>query len=128
MPKVNYSHTAELTRSEQAQLELTQAKTKIAAMTASKKGFQRKTSSFNAVVADLEVGECASKVIPLPDTLTVAQMAEQLSTLKQQAQNNVKDAMRRARADTGGTYSLSTSDTITPGGEVYIVLIIRRTA
>lgn len=128
MPNFSAKGLERHTRAEQAHLELTQAKTKIAAMTASKKGFQRKTSSFNAVVADLEVGECASKAIPLPDTLTITQMAEQLSTLKQQAQNNVKDAMRRARADTGGTYSLATSDTITPGGEVYIVLIIRRTA
>lgn len=98
-----------------------------AAMTASKKGFQKKTSSFNAVVADLDVGEYASRVFPLPGCIAVSDIPDEMRTIKRQAQDNVKDAVRRAKAETGGSYSVAVSETFTPGGEPFVVLIIQRT-
>jgi len=92
------------------------------------KGFTRKSSSFSAVVADLEVGECASRVQAIPANLTMGQLAEQLPGIKATLQNNSTGAIRLAKQATGGSYSATVSDTITAGGKVYAILIIERTA
>lgn len=92
-----------------------------------KRGFQAKTASFSAMVRELAPGECASRAEVFDDQITLRHMAEQLSGRKETLRNNTADIVRRAKAATGGTYSMTVSDTIT-GGHVYIVLIVHRTA
>lgn len=117
-------------RDEAQEAQSTATQPAAAAMTAEPKrpGAPRKSSSFNAVVADLEVGECASRVLAIPANLTMGQLAEQLPGIKATLQNNSTGAIRLAKQATGGTYTATVSDTITAGGKVYAILIIERTA
>lgn len=100
-----------------------------AAITASRKpGRPRSASSFVSVVADLEVGECASRVTPISASITLSDLADEVKALKQTAYNNAAPSIRQARAQTGGEYTVSTTYMHTDALEHFIVLIVRRTA
>lgn len=90
--------------------------------------FAKKSSSFAAVVADLEVGECASRVQPLDPDMTMGEFMGQMSGLKATLINNAGTAVVRARRETGGVYKTSASETMTTGGQFFLVLIVQRVA
>ena len=96
--------------------------------TVRQRGFQKRSSSFSAVVTDLEVGECASKVQPVDPEMTLGELAEQMSGLKATLTNNSNTAIRQAKSTTGGTYQSLVTESVTAGGELFLVLIVRRTA
>ena len=88
--------------------------------------FARKSGSFSASVMDLEPGECASKVQQVDPGMTVGDFAAQMSGLKGTMVNNAASAVSQAKRKTGGTYKSSVSETLTPGGQLFLVLIIQR--
>lgn len=88
----------------------------------------KKSSSFTAVVTDLEVGESASRTHPLNENMTLAELQRDLSEMKDQISNNVRPLVRKAQEATGGTYRVETSQTITTSGRIYLLAIVTRTA
>lgn len=88
----------------------------------------KKSSSFTAVVTDLEVGESASRTHPLNENMTLAELQRDLSEMKDQISNNVRPLVRKAQEATGGTYRVETSQTITTSGRIYLLAIVTRTS
>ena len=86
----------------------------------------RKESSFSAVVGDLQIGECASRAQAVPGSITVSEMAEQLTSFKAKLLNNSTPAIRSAMRTEGGKYTTSVSETVTTGGDIFLVLIVKR--
>lgn len=87
---------------------------------------QRKESSFAAVVADLEVGQSASRVHHLSSEMTLAEMQRDMREMKAMIANNAKPSVNIARQRTGGEYRIETGETITTGGRVFLLVIVTR--
>lgn len=88
----------------------------------------QKSSSFTAVVSDLEVGESASRTHALNENMTLAEFQRDMSDMKDQISNNVRPLVRKAQEATGGTYRVETSQTITTSGRIYLLAIVTRTS
>lgn len=84
-------------------------------------------SSFSAQVKDLDVGEIAVKAVALDAGKTVAESIDLLQEKKQSIREGVAPMVSRLQAANGTTYTVTTSDTLTPQGYVAMVLV-RRTA
>lgn len=89
---------------------------------------RRKSTSFNAQVAELSPGEVATKAQLIDKTMTVADVAANLTELRQTLRNNMTKVVQRAREATGGEYSLEVIDTLTPTGRWFLVGLITRLA
>lgn len=89
---------------------------------------QRRESSFAAVVADLEVGQSASRVHHLNSEMTLAEMQRDMREMKAMIANNAKPSVNIARQRTGGEYRVETGETITTAGRVFLVVIVTRVA
>lgn len=89
---------------------------------------RRRESSFAAVVTDLEVGESASRTHYLNPEMTLADLARDIHEMKAMIRNNAQPAVVAARKRTGGQYRVETGETISQGGNVYLLVIVTRTA
>lgn len=89
---------------------------------------RRRSSSFAAQVTDLEVGESASRVVPIDPTYTIKKLSEALPVLRENLRNNTAPAVRQASTRTGGKYTTELADITTTGDRFYIVAIVTRTA
>lgn len=89
---------------------------------------RRRSSSFASVVSDLEVGESASRTHRLNDTMTLGELRDDMRELKEMLRNNTAPAVSAARRNTGGTYTIEVGETIMPGGSIYLVVVVSRTA
>ena len=89
---------------------------------------RRRESSFAAVVSDLEVGESASRTHFLNQDMTLADLARDMAEMKAMIRNNAQPAVVAARKRTGGQYRVESGETITQGGNVYLLVIVTRTA
>lgn len=90
------------------------------------KKVRQKMSSFAAVVSDLAIGESASRTHMLNDSMTLAQMRQDMSEMKAMISNNVRPSVAVAKKRTGGEYRVETGETITTGGRVYLLVIVTR--
>lgn len=89
---------------------------------------RRRESSFAAVVADLDVGEVASRTHHLNSEMTLAELAVNMPEMKAMIRNNATPAVTQARKRTGGEYRIETAETITPSGRIYLLVLVTRTA
>lgn len=89
---------------------------------------RRRASSFSSAVADLAVGQTASRAIRLDPETSLAELAERGSEWREAMRNNIAPAVRRAREQTGGEYEVEVSDALTPSRRFYIVAFVTRTA
>lgn len=87
-----------------------------------------KESSFSSVVADLAVGESASRVHHLNQSMTIGEFERDLSEMKSMIANNARPSVKTAQARTGGQYRVETGETITAAGRIYLLVIVTRTA
>lgn len=94
-----------------------------------RRGFaSKKQSSFAAVVADLGIGESASRTHHLNQDMTLAELQRDLSEMKSMIDNNVRPAVVSAKKLTGGEYRIETTTSITTAGRVYLLAIVTRTS
>lgn len=92
------------------------------------KKMRQRSSSFAAVVSDLEVGESASRVHMLNEDMTLAQMRDDMKEMKAMISNNARPSVTMAKQRTGGEYRIETGETITTSGRVFLLVIVTRTA
>lgn len=85
-----------------------------------------KSTSFNAQVTELDTGEVATKAELIPSSLTLAEVATVVAAKRQAIRNNMTKVVQRARETTGGEYTLEVTDTITAGGNWFVVGLITR--
>lgn len=88
---------------------------------------RRKPHSLISQIEALEVGECASKAVPVSPDTTFDDYATNGYAMREALRNSVAASMRAAKARTGGTYEIDTSDMFTTGRKLFIVAIITRT-
>ena len=88
---------------------------------------RRKPHSLISQIEALEVGECASKALPVSPDITFDEYATNGYAMREALRNSVAASMRAAKARTGGTYEIDTSDMFTTGRKLFIVTIITRT-
>lgn len=88
---------------------------------------QRSTTSFTAQIADLEVGECVSRIGQLRTDMTMGEFAEQSATLKANFRNNIAPSVRGAKSYTNGEYTIEIATVTTTPGMVYLIAIVTRT-
>lgn len=89
---------------------------------------RKRSSSFNAVVADLEVGESASRAFKIDPDTTIGEIVEQRAATRAMLRNNVLAAMARAKTATGGDYSLDVGELVAHSGTMFNVVIVTRIA
>lgn len=89
---------------------------------------QRRSNSFATQVAELEIGESVSRVSPIPDTLSLHELQQVMSTMRQTLRNNTTPSVRQAMARTGGEYRIEVADTRTASDRFFLVAIVTRTA
>lgn len=85
-----------------------------------------RSSSFAAMVSDLEVGDSASRVHRINPDMTLEEVAENMSEMKDMMRNNAAPAVKAARTRTGGAYSIEVGDMVMPGGRMYLVVVVTR--
>lgn len=88
----------------------------------------KKQSSFVAILCDLDVGASAVRNHSPNADITLSQLAEELSEMKAMISNNVRPSVRIATEKTGFSFTVETSQTLTPTGRVYVQVIVTRTA
>lgn len=86
----------------------------------------KRQSSFAAVVADLAVGDSATRSHTLNQGMTLAEFERDLKEMKSMIDNNVRPALVNAKKLTGGEYRVETSQTITTAGRIYLLAIVTR--
>ncbi len=84
--------------------------------------------SFNSQVAELNPGECVSKVRPVEPTTSVQRLPQELPAMRTQVRNACAPAVSRAKATTGGEYTVEVGDCIMPNGTMFVVAVVTRTA
>lgn len=84
------------------------------------------TPSFQAQVNALTIGESVAKVRPVNPKLQVSKIPEEMPALRQQLRNAVTPAVTRAKAATGGSFSIEVGDFISPSGKFYAVAVVTR--
>lgn len=82
--------------------------------------------SFASQVSALNPGESVSRIHSPNENLTLKELRAELSEMKAMVRNNTTPAVTAARRTTGGSYTIETSETITPGGSIFIVCIVTR--
>ena len=82
--------------------------------------------SFQAQVNALAIGESVSKVRAVNPKLPIGKIPEEMPALRQQLRNAVTPAVTRAKAATGGAFSIEVGDFISPSGKFYAVAVVTR--
>lgn len=86
----------------------------------------QRTSSFAAVVTDLEVGQHASRVVRVDPNMKVGELTEGLRVIKDTLRNAISSTVAAAKRRTSGTYSIELGDVVMPGGSIFVVAVITR--
>ena len=89
-------------------------------------GNGRPASVISNLIA-LKVGENYTKSYRLPEEVTMAQCQANMNKWKSDLRNSVNQSIRHARRADNRQYSMETTLTTTPGGVVYVQVIITRT-
>lgn len=89
---------------------------------------RRKPGSFNALVADLAVGETASQAKQIDGDLTITEVANSLAVMRQELRNNITKVVARAKEATGGEYTVEVIDTLTHARNWFLIALVTRTA
>lgn len=87
---------------------------------------RKRSSSMASVIADLEIGETASRAQRVDPTTTLTDYAEQYAELRESLRNNVAPSVRQAKARTGGEYSIEIVDTLTQNRALFIIALVTR--
>lgn len=74
----------------------------------------------------LKVGDNYTKSFRLPDEVTMAQCRQNINKWKADLRNSVNQSIRHARKADDRQYSMETTLTNTPGGAVYVQVIVTR--
>lgn len=86
-----------------------------------------KESSFSAQVADLQVGDTASRAVQIDGEHTLATFAESASLWRDQLRNTIAPAVKRAKArNADAEYTNEIGTMIMPGMSLYIVAVVTR--
>lgn len=84
-------------------------------------------ASFSAAVADLEVGDHVAKLHRIDTTLTFNQIKADLDNMRATLRNNTTPAVARARAKTGGSYTIEVGDMMLNSVSWFLVAVVTRT-
>jgi hypothetical protein len=84
--------------------------------------------SFAATVASLEVGECTSRSWRVPGGMTIEEMREWLPNAKALFRRNSQPAVVQAKKRTGGQYEMESGEFVAQSGNLYVVIVVTRTA
>lgn len=87
-----------------------------------------KSGSFSAMVADLEVGQSATRTHQLNEGMTLLELASEMREMKAMISNNARPSIAMAKERTGNDYRVETAESITTGGRVYLHVIATRIA
>ena len=88
----------------------------------------QRSSSFAAMVSDLEPDQSASRVHRVNPDMSVAEFMAELKGIKDMVRNNVAPAVANAKRKTMGTYSVEVSEVLMPSGMIYVLAIVTRTS
>lgn len=86
----------------------------------------RKSYSFNQQVLELNPGESVAKVRAVDPTTPVSRLADEMPAIRDQVRNACAPAIKRAKEQTGGTYTVETGDLSTSGGGYWVIGIVTR--
>jgi hypothetical protein len=89
-------------------------------------GNARPASVISNLLA-LKVGDNFTKSVRLQDNVTMAQCQANMNKWKSDLRNSVNQSIRHARRADDRQYSMETTVTSTPGGTIYVQVIITRT-
>lgn len=82
--------------------------------------------SLAGILQSLDLGDSASRVKLLPDTMRIKDVAASLAEVRQALRNTVTSSVTNAKAKTGNGYSIEVFDTTTPAGRWAVFAIITR--
>jgi hypothetical protein len=85
---------------------------------------RRKLYSFVGSLAELKIGETASKISPIDPTMSLADVQANLTNFRATLRNNVTSSVRQASARSGGEYSVEVTDFVTPSGQWYVIALV----
>lgn len=86
-----------------------------------------RAGSFTSQVADLGLGEVASKLLMIPPETALCDVQKELPALRERLRNNVASSVRHARTRTGSTFSVEVCDLHTPSGQWFVIALVTRT-
>lgn len=86
-----------------------------------------KPISYSQLIAELQVGETASKVRRQPDKVPLEFALGDLSQRKEAMRNSISSMIRTIKQRTGGEYTHEVTELLTSRG-LYIVSLVTRTA
>lgn len=89
---------------------------------------RRQPLSFAAAVANLEPGEEFAKLQRINASATFESIQATLPAMRDTLRNNIAPAVARAKAETGGQYSVEVTDFMTTSRNWFLIAVVTRTA
>ncbi len=88
-----------------------------------------RSSSFNARVLDLVVGDACAKMRAVGPTTTGERLTAELPVLREQVRNATTPAVTKARQHhKDSRYSIEVGDLLLPSGRLFVVAVVTRDA
>lgn len=88
-----------------------------------------RSSSFNARVLDLAIGDSCAKMRAVDPTTTVERLTAELPMLREQVRNATTPAVTKARQHhKDSKYSIEVGDLLLPSGRLFVVAVVTRDA
>ena len=85
-----------------------------------------RSGSFTAQVADLALGDTASKLLAIPGDTALCDIQKDLPALRERLRNNVASSVKHAKARTSGAYTVEVCDLHTPSGQWFVIALVTR--
>lgn len=95
---------------------------------------RKRSSSFAAQVRDLNVGETASRVKPMPRSISLDKLMPQMPAYHTTMRNNCVSAVNSAKATVesdsldGADYKTEVCDFLSPAGTLFVLALVTRVA
>lgn len=87
---------------------------------------RKSAASMTSLIANLEIGQCCSRVQPLPSNMTLAEYAAQGSDMREGLRAAVGASVRAAKVQTNAEYQVEVTDVITTQRSIYVLAIVTR--
>jgi len=88
-----------------------------------------RSSSFNARVLDLAIGDSCAKMRSVDPTTTVERLTAELPMLREQVRNATTPAVTKAKQHhKDSKYSIEVGDLLLPSGRLFVVAVVSRDA
>lgn len=76
----------------------------------------------------LKPGGNYTRSLKMPDDMTLAEVRQNINEWKRQLRQSINQSIRHAKSVDDRNFTMETNATVTPGGAVYVQVIVTRTA